>query len=856
MQRARTTSRGNVRSDQVPTALSGPGAAGLQAPSPIATDACAHCRRPLGFAASGDDVVDRETEHLGPDGRAYCCRGCASARAVIERLGLTRFDAMGGSPGPVAEVELDERSALAMAALAAEACRGSHRITVEVEGVTCASCAWLVEKVARKAPGVRSAILNPARGELELLLTDAFEATPLARSLAAIGHRVTLARGAEAARRASPLDELLFRFAVSAAAAMAAMISSFSLFFGLEPSSPFGRVFTGLAVLASLVAVVIGGQPFLRGAWRSLRAGAPSMDVPIALGMVLAEIGCLLSARAGNLALFDTVSVFVTLMLLGRLLERRLVERHRHLLLSSDDDVNGLEVRRLLPDGATRFVAVRDIERGFVLQLARGELCPVDAVLQAPSAAGDDGERSFSFAWLTGESATRPLSAGAPLPAGAHVDDRRGAVVVADAPFSATRLAALLSHRPDASSGEEDRSAASGLFPWLARAWVAGAFVVASAGALLWRDAGLLRTLDVVATLLVVTCPCAFGIAAPLAIERALVLLRRHGVFVTSARVWWRARSIRHAVFDKTGTLTLAEPSLTSPSLEALRAWPADAQAALRAVALQSNHGRSRAIARALPSTETGPRGVVCEEVPGVGLRARVTTPGGASIEVTLLRDDEEAAATCVTVGAHRLALSFEEALRPGAALELTRLRALGVELWLATGDDDAKAQALAARLGIPADHVRARCAPEDKAALVDALGAHSVLAIGDGVNDAAMFARAAVCGVPTLDRPHLPARADFLLLGTAGGGSFGRIIDLLVLARRVRAVLVGLLSVATLYNVAVVAAGLAGMLTPLSVALLMPASSLSLLLAAHLLVRLPAASAPSISLHVGEVPA
>lgn len=800
--------------------------------------------------------MDRSGELVAADGRAYCCRGCASARAVIERLGLTRFDAMGGPPGPVAEVELDERAALAMAAIAAEACRGNHRLTIDVEGVTCASCAWLVEKVARKTPGVRSAVLNPARGELELLLTDAFEAAPLARSLAAIGHRVTPARGGPVARRASPIDDLLFRFAVSAAAAMAAMISSFSLFFGLEPDSPFGRLFTGLAILASLVAVLVGGQPFLRGAWRSLRAGAPSMDLPIALGMLLAELGCLLSARAGNVALFDTVSIFVTLMLLGRLLERRLVERHRHLLLSSDDDVAGLEVRRVLPEGGTRFVAVRDIERGFVLQLARGELCPVDAVLQTSASARDDGARSISFAWLTGESAVRRLSAGAPLPAGAHIDDRRGAVVVAEAPFSATRLAALLSDRPDQQNAQDERSAASGLFPWLARAWVAGAFLVATAGAMLWRDAGLLRALDVVATLLVVTCPCAFGIAAPLAIERALVLLRRNGVFVKSARVWWRAGNLRHAVFDKTGTLTLAEPALAPTSLAALRAWPADLQEALRAVALQSNHGRARAIARALPAFGAAPQAVDVEEEPGVGLRAKVTTSGGGTLEVSLLRDDEDAAATRVTVGAHHLALSFEEAPRPGAARELARLRGLGVDLWLATGDDDEKAHALAARLGIPADHVRARCTPEDKAALVDTLGEHSVLAVGDGVNDAAMFARAAVCGVPALDRPHLPARADFLLLGTADGGSFGRVVDLLVLARRVRAVLIGLLSVATLYNVAVVAAGLAGMLTPLSVALLMPASSLSLLLAAHLLVRLPATRVTAIPLRVEEVPA
>lgn len=803
-------------------------------------DACAHCQQAVLPGSPG--------AHHSADGRAWCCRGCASARAVVERLGLQRFDALGGTPGPVADVEVDERATLALQEQVNAARQGNHRVCVEVEGVTCASCAWLVEKVAQRVNGVRGATLNPARGQLELLLTDDFEARPLTQALAAIGHRVTAAGERNGEPRTAGIDELLFRLGVSAAAAMAAMISSFALFFGLEPSSPWGHLFTGLAALASLVAVVVGGQPFVRGAWRSLRQGAPTMDLPIALGMILAEAGCLLSARAGNVTLFDTVSIFVTLMLLGRILERRLVERHRRMLLATDGDVAGLQVRRVLPDGELGFVPVRELQAGQVLQLARGELCPVDARVDG-AGRGGESPRSFSFAWLTGESEPRLLRAGELVPAGAHVEDRQGARVIATGPFSASRLAALLSQP---SGDSDDRSAASGLFPWLSKVWVAGALVVAATGAWLWADAGLVRTLDVVSALLVVTCPCAFGIAAPLAIERALVLLRRHGVFVKSARVWWRAGQVRHAVFDKTGTLTMAEPVLSATSWAALRAWPDDARAALRAVAALSNHGRSRALARALEGL--GAPGLEVEELheePGLGLSARVrmgSAPTGtesvtvsATVSVAVERDAVDAAATRVTVGEHTAALRFEEAARPGVAEELERLRALGVELWLATGDDESKARALAVPLGIPAEHVRARCTPEDKARLVDQLGAARVLAVGDGVNDAAMFARAALCGVPALDRPHLPGRADFLLLGTTAGGAFGRIVDLLVLARRVRQVLRGLLVVATVYNLAVVGAGLLGLLTPLMVALLMPASSLSLLLAAWALVRAPA---------------
>jgi Cu+-exporting ATPase len=299
---------------------------------------------------------------------------------------------------------------------------------------------------------------------------------------------------------------------------------------------------------------------------------------------------------------------------------------------------------------------------------------------------------------------------------------------------------------------------------------------------------------------------------------------------------------VAHAVFDKTGTLTLEEPTLNDASAQALSSWTVRDRAALAVVVGHSNHGRSRAIARALARLDghTPARLVDVVEEAGRGLVARVDVEA-AVVDVVVERDAVDAAATCVRVGERSLALGFVETLRAGAARELSRLRDLGVDVWIATGDDDDKAQELAARLGVPEDHVRARCTPEDKASLVRSLGGSArVLAIGDGVNDAAMFAEAAVCGVPALDRAHLPARADFLLLGTRAGGSFGSVVDVVVVARRVRAVLRGLLATATVYNVGVVGAGLLGLLTPLLVAVLMPVMSVSLLVAALVFVRLP----------------
>ncbi len=807
-------------------------------------------------------------------GRVFCCAGCLATRRVIDQLGLGRFDAMGGAPGPVAAVQADDADAAALADVVATARAAALqlgrpcRLTVDVDGVSCASCAWLVEKVAGKTAGVANAVLNPARGTLDILIGDDFDPVALSSALSSVGHRVRPAGASSTALQTSTAaaDDLLFRLGISSALAMAAMIASFSLFLGLSPDDRFGRLFQGLAAVSSLLVVVVGGWPFVRGAIASVRRGAPTMDLPIAVGMITAWTASLLAAQQGVVVSFDTVAIFVTLMLAGRLVERRLVLRHRQLLTRRDDEVAGLRVRRIDPDGQLRFVTVKDINVGDTLHLACGELVPTDAVVLADAAdvVGSEG-RSLSFAWLTGESQPHTLLPGEAVVAGAHVIDPRGALVRATSPFSSTRLSQLLADRGH--DTDVDRPVASGIFPWLARVWVVGAFAVAGLGALVWSHAPGARVLEIVAGLLVVTCPCAFGIAAPLAVERATVLLRQRGVFVRHPRLWWRASLVRHAIFDKTGTLTQDEPVVDVDSRMALLALSCRARLAVLAIVARSNHGRSRALLRALQSmvpsssSSSAAAAVVVVEQAGQGLTGTVD---GARVVVA--KDDGDVGSTRVVVTVDGVvesaSISFTEALRPGAKEAIARLHQAGIDVWVASGDSLERAVALAGLVGVPAERVLGECQPDDKAALVHRLGKDQVLVVGDGVNDAAMFAAAAVCGVPATDRPHLPARADFLLLGSTAAGAFGSVVDVIVVARRLHQVLTGLLIVATVYNVAVITVGLMGLLTPLMVALLMPSMSVSLLLLAFALVRLPSpstavSSSPSPSLAAAtEVPA
>jgi P-type Cu2+ transporter len=770
---------------------------------------CLHCQTPL-------------TLRQRAAGEAYCCGGCEVARQVLSGLvDARRFDALGGAPQPVSSTRLDDAVIEELAARVPTS--GRARVDLDVEGVTCASCTWLIESVAKKSAGVQGAVLQTALGRLSLDVDAArFDVRALAGTLAQLGHSV----GPAVREHDHVSDELVARLGVTAALASAAMVFAFSFYFGLDAQDEIGRVFTWGQAIAGVLAVLVGGQPFFRAARAALSAHSLTMDVPISLGMVLALVASLAQVAVGGTGAvyFDTVSVFVTLMLIGRLLERRVVEHNRRLLLSHDSDVAGLTVRRAQQDGTTAHVPVSALRAGDVITVAPGELVPVDATLLGSASDGSvpshQLSRQVSLAWITGEPEAHAVVQGDALPAGAHNADARALQCRVTAPFASSRLAALLAP-PSA-------RAADAFFVRLARAWVIGVFAVAALAVALWWSAGALAVLGVLAPLLVVTCPCAFGIAAPLAIERALAVLRRAGVFVKSPTFLSRARKLKTIVFDKTGTLT-------SGALELFDRAPLDAltdreRGALAALTSASNHPKSRALAAALARVRPAALDVV--EEPGVGVQS-----ADGRFALQRAADANEDATVFLADGVVRARFSFREQLRAGAVDELKRLQALGLSLYITSGDDAARTQAMARRLGIPQENAWGGLLPEQKREKVRALDHGDLLYVGDGLNDALAFDAATCAGTPAIDRPQLPARADFFLLG----GTLEALGDVVTVARRLRAVLVGLLGVATLYNAVVIACALAGALTPLSVALVMPAMSLSLVSAAVALTRVPA---------------
>jgi Cu2+-exporting ATPase len=605
------------------------------------------------------------------------------------------------------------------------------------------------------------------------------------------------------------------------------MLFSISFYSGLGPDeSAVYPLFSALMFLLSTAVVLIGGSLFFRSAWQSLRQGVLHLDLPIAVGIALAYGASVWQAAVhrGQHSYLDTLDVFVTLMLLGRLLEERVLVRNRQLLLE-DDGIEGLLVERRAParPGQTESVPASELCQRDLLLLSPGDLLPVDGICRSPRGA-------VSCEWITGEPEVRSVAEGEPVAAGSCNRGQAPMWVEAVTGFAASPLPGLLGSATDRDRDRPRHTPSHVRFAdRLARGWVVTVLALSALAFALWWGRDPQKAVDVTVALLVVTCPCAIGIAAPLGREAVRARLRRAGLFVRRRDLIERLARVRTILFDKTGTLTLGRLELDDVApLAALSRTDRDALYTLTA---GSSHPRSRSLHRALAALGAQlsllPVGDLAEE-PGLGIGARV---GGHTYRVgspawALGYSVNGAETALVRDGVPLGFVSHRETLRPDARALLGLLAQRGYRVGLLSGDQPARVHAVAAALGLPAEAAEGGLRPEDKAARVTALDHDDTLYLGDGINDTPAFARAWVAGTPAIERPSVPARADFFLVGEG----LSSIALALELCRRLDSILRHNLLLSVTYNTLVVAACLLGWMTPLRAAVAMPTSSLALI--------------------------
>jgi Cu2+-exporting ATPase len=769
-----------------------------------AEHACLHCGGDLGAGAAG----------------GFCCTGCKVVHGLIASGGLLRYyDLRGGVIGPASPAsaarDLKWLDALESALASSD---GPRRVDLDLQGVQCAACVWLLDSLfvrhGERASRL-SVMVNPALGRVELLVTRGFPLRAFVEDVERFGYALGPALKEEAPRSSA----LLWRIGLCAAFAMNAMIFSIPVHLGLRDGAVH-VAFRWASMLLALASVAVGGSVFIRSAWRCVRRGVLHLDVPIALGVVLAFAGSLWSFAAGRDggAFFDTLCTFIALMLTGRWLQERVVERNRAMLLASDG-ADGLLARRVR-DGRVDVVRCAELATGDELLVAPGDLVPVRATLASAAA-------SLSLDWITGESVPAAFARGETVPAGASNLGAEAVTVRAEEDFTASSLRELLrSTRADAA----DTSRSTAWWQRLTRVYVVAVLAVAALCFAYWfglrHDAA--RALQATTAVLVVTCPCAFGLATPTAYEMVLAGLRRAGLFVRSSSFLDRLTDVRRVVFDKTGTLTTGSLELLRP--EALAALSDEARGALYNLVVRSTHPKSVAVRRALEAAGATPAfdpSLTTRETPGAGVE--LVAEGVA----WRLGRGSWAASTAGDLvfgrkGVAVATLETTEALRPDARDEVAALAATGREVWILSGDAPARVAAMARSLDLPADRAVGGCSPDDKARWITAHDRQDTWMIGDGINDGPAVERAFCSATPTIDRPFMPSRTDAWFV-TAG---LRPVRLALIAAAALARVNRRNLAVATVYNVGTVSLAFAGRMSPLLCAVLMPLTSLSILLA------------------------
>lgn len=788
-------------------------AATSRLPEGCAALACGHCGTPFRPTAQRAE---------------FCCAGCQFVHELITKNGLGQFyDLQDGGVAPVKSLVFQPRdfSWLTDLVRSIESTGGACELELELQGISCIGCVWLIEKVAARLPGVRSLRVEPAQGRALLRWErGGCDAVALARQLQSFGYLF----GPPGARPAPASGALTLRLGVCAALALNAMLFTLPGYLGMAETFPFARLFAQLTLVIATLSLAVGGSYFFTRSWHSLRRGVLHIDLPISLGLLAAYAGSLSAWTRGvhGFVYFDFVAVFVFLMLVGRWLQQRAVERNRSRLLSGSGAVPSVT-----DPASGETLAASELAPGRSFRVAPGQTVPVRAKLQSEAA-------TLGLEWINGESEAVTARAGRVVSSGAINLGQRAIELEALEAWADSLLARLLQPAPD------DEPRQRGLERFI-RAYLCVVLIIAGAGgaAWWWATGEVVRALQVLISVLVVSCPCASGVALPLADDLAAAALRRVGVFVRRTSLWSRLVSVRKVLFDKTGTLTLETMALRNP--EVLATLSADARRVLLAMVRHNLHPVSCALREALlaggvAETELSEP----EEHVGAGLELRDgrnvwrlgrpawaalgpggqggamarpgaggTDPGYGAIGDAVLAQN----------GVVRAAFQFGDDVRGDAREEIARLRQRGCEVFILSGDRPEKVAAMADRLRLPRAQCFGALTPGDKARWVEEHDAHDTLLIGDGANDSLAFNAAWTTGTPAIDRGLLEHKADFYFLGRNLAG-IRAVLD--VAAHRRRAVR-RVVAFALTYNAVAVALSLAGWMNPLLAAVLMPASSL-----------------------------
>ncbi len=694
---------------------------------------------------------------------------------------------------------------------------GIEHMDLAVEGVRCAGCMAKIEKGLGATPGITRARLNFTNRRLAVeWKAGSLAPGDVVEKIAELGYRAhPFDPGAAAGAEAAESKRLMKCMAVAGFAAMNIMLLSVSVWSGnITDITPETRdVFHWLSALIAIPAVAYAGRPFFESAIRALMKRSVNMDVPITLGVLLAVGMSLVETfTGGRHAYFDAAVMLLFFLLVGRFLDMNMRRRTRA-QAENLAALKGETATKLLPDGSTRVVPVSAIDPGDRVIVAAGERLSVDGIVET-------GSSEIDNSLVTGETAYAAAGPGDRVYAGTL--NMTGALAVqVTAAAKGTLLDEVNKLLDAAQTARSTRLAladrAAGCYAPLVHSAAALTFVGWMIAGFGWQEA-MMAAISV----LIITCPCALGLAVPAVQVVASGLLFRSGVLLNVGDAVERFADADTVVFDKTGTLTSPEPALVDPDAVA----PALLSRA-GGLALSSRHP----LAAALKPYGAAPVSGATEE-PGLGVRAEI---GGVAclLGSATFCDASAEAVAAASDGTHSLVwyregdaapvpIPVAQGLRSDARDVVAKLRDRGISVMILSGDRAEAVDAAADALGV--EDRRAGLRPADKIAVLEELRnkGHRVLMVGDGLNDAPALAAAHVSISPVTAVHLSQAAADAVFLGE----KLGPVVTAIDISRRARRAMDQNLWFAALYNVFAVPVAVLGFVTPLVAALAMSSSS------------------------------